>query len=62
MERKQPYPSLLQKVNQEWLTHFKSKISKVEQDTPEEQIHELLDQKYKELMGFEEKLLAKLEQ
>ena len=54
------YPSPRQKANWEWRTHFKSKVSKIEQDTTEEQIHELLDQKFKELRDFEEKLLAKL--
>jgi hypothetical protein len=54
------YPSPRQKANWEWRTHFKTKVSKIEQDTTEEQIHELLDQKYKELRSFEDSLFAKL--
>lgn len=54
------YPSRQQKVNWQWRIAYKTKASKIDQDTTEEKICELLDKKLDEIKAFENDLLAKL--
>ena len=54
------YPSRHQKENWQWRVHFKTKSSKIDLDTPEEKIHELLNKKLEEVKIFEKNLLTKI--
>lgn len=54
------YPSRQQKENWQWRVHFKTKSSKIDLDTPEEKIHELLNKKLEEVKIFEKNLLTKM--
>ncbi len=54
------YPSRQQKENWQWRIPFRTKTSKINLDTPEEKIHELLNKKLEEVKAFEESLCAKM--
>ena len=54
------YPSPRQKTNWEWRTHFKTSASKIDPDASEEEIHRMLDKKFKEMRAFEDALRARL--
>lgn len=54
------YPSRQQKVNWQWRLPFRTKVSKISQDTTEDRIHELLDKKLDEIRVFENALCSKL--
>ena len=54
------YPSRQQKVNWQWRTPFRTKSSKIDPDTSEEKIYELLQKKLEEIRAFEEALGQKL--
>ena len=49
-----------QKENWQWRLPFRTKTSKIDLDTPEEKIYELLDKKLEEVKAFEKSLLAKM--
>ena len=56
------YPSRQQKANWQWRLPFKTKTSKIDFETTEEKIHELLNKKLEEIKAFEAALSAKMSQ
>jgi len=54
------YPSRQQKENWQWRLPFKTKKSKIDLDTSEEKIHELLNKKLEEVKIFEKTLKEKM--
>lgn len=56
------YPSRQQKANWQWRLPFKTKTSKIDFETTEEKIHELLNKKLEEIKAFEVALSAKMNQ
>ena len=54
------YPSRQQKENWQWRIPFKTKVSKIDYETSEEKIYELLDKKFEEIRAFEKNLKAKM--
>ena len=54
------YPSSQQKANWQWRTPFRTKVSKIDQDTGEEKLYELLNKKLDEIKAFEITLCSKL--
>ena len=54
------YPSRQQKENWQWRILFRTKSAKIDLDTTEEKIHELLDKKFEEVKSFEMSLCAKM--
>lgn len=54
------YPSRQQKANWQWRLPFRTKTVKIDVDTPEEKIHELLDKKFEEIKTFEKTLKSKM--
>ena len=54
------YPSRQQKANWQWRTPFRTKVSKIDQDTGEEKLYELLNKKLDEIKAFEITLRSKL--
>lgn len=54
------YPARQQKANWQWRLPFRTKTSKIDQDTAEEKIFELLDKKLEEIKAFEKALISKM--
>lgn len=54
------YPSRQQKENWQWRVHFKTKSSKIDLETSEEKIYEMLDKKFEEVKIFEKSLCEKM--
>ena len=54
------YPSRQQKENWQWRIVFRTKTSKIDLETPEEKIHELLNKKLEEIKSFEKILGEKM--
>lgn len=54
------YPSRQQKENWQWRLPFRTKTSKIDLDTSEEKIHELLNKKLEEVKIFEKALKEKM--
>lgn len=54
------YPARGKKADWQWRLPFKTKTSKIDDDTTEERIYELLDKKWEEVMEFERSLLTKM--
>lgn len=54
------YPSRQQKENWQWRLPFRTKASKIDLDTPEEKIYELLNKKLEEVKAFEKALCTKM--
>jgi len=54
------YPSRQQKTNWQWRLPFRTKTVKIDEDTSEDKIHELLNKKFEEIKAFEIALKAKM--
>ena len=54
------YPSRQQKANWQWRLPFRTKTVKIDEDTSEEKIHELLNKKFEEIKAFENALKIKM--
>ena len=54
------YPARHQKVNWQWRLPFRTRTSKINLDTPEEKIYELLNKKLEEVKAFEKSLWTKM--
>jgi hypothetical protein len=54
------YPSRQQKANWQWRLPFRTKTVKIDEDTSEEKIHELLNKKFEEIKAFENALKTKM--
>ena len=54
------YPSKQQKENWQWRLPFRTKTSKIDLETPEEKIYELLNKKFEEIKTFEKSLFEKM--
>lgn len=54
------YPSRQQKVNWQWRLPFRTKTTKIDEDTSEEKIHENLNKKLEEIKAFESNLKEKM--
>ena len=54
------YPSRQQKENWQWRLPFRTKTSKIDLDTSEEKIHELLNKKLEDVKIFEKALKEKM--
>ena len=54
------YPARQQKANWQWRLPFRTKTSKIDIDTSEDKVHEILDKKLDEIWAFENALKAKM--